>query len=93
MSIRLLAGAAVAASIALFTLPAAANAQPAFHGDCVRRAAPPSSVPHDVFRRILCVHRGHTDSSDMSASCHALAGRRTAKAMPSCPDTAHRGMM
>jgi len=79
MSIRYLAGVAFAASLALVTLPAAANAQSASHGDCVRQVGPPSSAPHDVFRRILCVHRGDVASGDVRIS-------RNAPSMRSCPN-------
>lgn len=96
MSIRFLAGVAFAASLGLVTLPAAANAQSASHGDCISQAGPPSSAPHDVFRRTLCVHRGDAASSDVRDSRHALAMRpcRTAsQAMSSCPDYTQHGMM
>lgn len=96
MSIRVLARAAFAASLVLVTLPAAAQAQSTSRGDCVRQVGPPSSAPHDVFRRILCVHRRDVASSGMTQSRHALAIRscRTgSQALSSCADGAQRGMM
>lgn len=96
MSIRYLAGVAFAASLALVTLPAAAKAQSASHGDCVRQAGPSSSAPHDVFRRILCVHRGEVASGNVRASRTALAMRPCrigSQAMPACVAGAQHGMM
>lgn len=70
MFIRSTSGAGgLALALALVAPPAFAQtpaapqisvADQAMRQDCVRRVAPPSPNPHDVFRRIVCVPRNAT---------------------------------
>lgn len=72
---------ALAASPALAQTPVTAQAPVMDHvrgNVCVRRVAPPSPNPHDVFRRTLCVSAAATDLSeaDPSNRCRDRVGCR-----------------
>lgn len=73
---------AAALLLAIVSLPGVAAAQgspQASPEDCVRRVAPPSPNPHDVFRRIVCVPRNSTTFSE---------GRCRHRCRPSTPPSA-----
>lgn len=68
MTIRFRSAAGASAFLlAVVGVPGVAGAQTDLQAaphECVRRAAPPSSAPHDVFRRIVCVPRNATTFSE-----------------------------
>lgn len=83
------AAGASALLISVVSLPGVAASQTrsqALLQDCVRRVAPPSSTPHDVFRRTVCVPRNATALSEGRCRnrCSPLAPRG---AMPRAPST------
>lgn len=72
---------ATALAFALLAFPGTASARSS-DPDCVRRVAPPSPNPHDVFRRIVCMPREHTAGSFKACRDHG----RTVRGLPRTPE-------
>lgn len=70
---------ATALALALLAFPGIASARSS-DPDCIRRVAPPSPNPHDVFRRIVCVPRDDTTGA-------AKARRELCRSMRGLPRT------
>ncbi len=72
---------AAALALALLAFPGTASARSS-DPDCVRRVAPPSPNPHDVFRRTVCIPR--EDSAGSSKACREHC--RTLRGLPRTPE-------
>ena len=83
-----MAPVASALLLAVVSLPGVAGAQAtpqAPRQDCVRRVAPPSSAPHELFRRTVCVPRSPTTLSEgcCRQRCQPVAEPRATPQPPS----------